>query len=246
MPPDGQQLNWYTFTPPGWYIFTPPLTLGEVMDSSLTVETNTSRWRRAFFKSESWNSPKAQKVQKIEAEIALQWLLGMGLERYDILEIGCGGGSFGYAVVSYLLAQGIPYSYCFSDIVPECIEQAKIKMADLNQTGGVTYRILDVFTLDKAIDCSSQDIIISTGYASAATYKDAVPVVSRVLKPEGVLICDFINHFSPLLMAQKFPGSFSQALNALRGKGSSSPKHYHFGRLGIKNYGPRLVKGFFS
>jgi len=26
MPPDGQQLNWYTFTPPGWYIFTPPLT----------------------------------------------------------------------------------------------------------------------------------------------------------------------------------------------------------------------------
>lgn len=40
------------------------------------------------------------------------------------------------------------------------------------------------------------DIVLSFGYASAATYPGVQREVARVLKPSGVLICDFINCLS--------------------------------------------------
>jgi len=39
-------------------------------------------------------------------------------------------------------------------------------------------------------------VIVSFGYVSAATYKGVQGEVARVLKPGGLLICDFINYLS--------------------------------------------------
>lgn len=92
----------------------------------------------------------------------------------------------------------------------------------------------------------SQDIIISTGYAAATTYKNAVPIAAASLKPRGILICDFINQLSLPVFIQNIPKSLKMMYSIKQHLRDPESKYYHFGKTGIEEYfsihGLRLVK----
>jgi ubiquinone/menaquinone biosynthesis C-methylase UbiE len=105
------------------------------------------------------------------------------------LDVGCG---FGY--IDILLAKNTNFRIIAIDISDIALEAARKTV----QREGFEHRIKvergDIYNLDYPDNYF--DIIFSFGYASAATYPNARKEVCRVLKPGGILICDFINHRS--------------------------------------------------
>ncbi len=90
------------------------------------------------------------------------------------------------------------------------------------------------------------DLVTSFGRSSAATYwPDAPAEVARILKPGGVAIFDFVNHFSlyyilgqPLRFA-----SVARRFVARNLRAHSDPnvsKMYHLGRIGIQEFFDRF------
>ncbi|MFA6527988.1 MAG: methyltransferase domain-containing protein [Candidatus Gracilibacteria bacterium] len=193
-------------------------------------------WGKISEQNDHWNSNKAKKIQEKESQVIIKWLKDLNLLNYNILEVGCGNGYVGLKISDYFLKEGIKFEYYLTDLIPNCLEKAKENFADLTSRGSVKFGILDVYKIDKILGAQTQEIIISTGFASAATYKDAVPVVSRSLKKGGVLICDFINNFSPVLFLSNIPRSISRIINNKKYAKDVNSKYYHFGKIGIKEY----------
>lgn len=110
-------------------------------------------------------------------------------KRGKILDIGCGFGE-----IDILLAQNSDF-----DIIGCDISETALKVAQNNiEKAGLTNRInieqRDVYNLKYPDEFF--DIVLSFGYVSAATYPGVQREVARVLKPGGILICDFINCLS--------------------------------------------------
>jgi SAM-dependent methyltransferase len=163
--------------------------------------------------------------------VILEWLLALNYDSYSILEIGCGTGYLGKLIIEGLLKSNKAVEYEFSDLLPECIRLSKEMVKELeSKTCRIRFRVLDVYEIEEKLMPGSQSIILSTGFASAATYVNAVPKVAQVLDKNGVLICDFVNNFSPLLFLN-LPLFFRNFLGFLWKK-----KPYFFGKLGLKSY----------
>ncbi|HEX9608833.1 MAG TPA: methyltransferase domain-containing protein [Candidatus Paceibacterota bacterium] len=189
------------------------------------------KWKASFERFSGWNTLKQRRVQKREAQVIAAWLLSLRLPRYDILEVGCGNGHLGRIIADTLAAQRVSFSYHFSDLLPACIAKAKEEMRSAPYSEYVSFSVLDVYRADKVLGERSQSVIISTGFASAATYRDAVPAIARALKEDGVLICDFVNHLSPFVfLSQPFASvrALRRYINGVEG--------YHFGIHGIRRY----------
>jgi len=106
-----------------------------------------------------------------------------------VLDIGCGFGE-----IDILLAQNTDFKITGCDI-----SEIAVKAAQENiKKAGLAHRIKiekgDVYKLK--YPSNSFDVVLSFGYVSAATYPGVQKEVSRVLKPGGILICDFINCLS--------------------------------------------------
>lgn len=207
------------------------------------MQGDSIKWRKDFDAFDRWDSPQQRSVQKKEADVILKWLLELSRGHYAITEIGCGNGYVGSLIVQGLAAAGKPLSYRFTDILPECIECSKEtvrRMVGLDPR--VAFSTLDVYRAVDIYGPSSQDIIISTGFASAATYKDVIPLVAKLLKEDGVLISDFVNHASPVLFFANPVLSIKRLARFLSRVG----KMYHFGVFGLKRVfgaeGLRLVR----
>ncbi len=195
------------------------------------MQGDISKWRDAFDRFGSWDTDRQRKVQEREARVILGWLLELGLDRYDILEIGCGNGRVGECIVQGFLERGIDFSYCFSDLLLESVERARSNLAHFSDPDKLSFRTLDVFDAETVLGKASQHIIVSTGFVSAATQRLAIPIVASLLEKGGVLIGDFINHFSPAVFLSRPVSSIMGVWKYIKGTGKS----YHLGIFGIRS-----------
>lgn len=204
------------------------------------------KWRKVSQDNQFWNSKKARSVQHRESEVIIKYLTSLNLSRYDILEIGCGNGYVGLCICRYFKENDIKFTYHFTDLLDECVHKTQETLESFKLKDAITCSVLDIFNADHVISKGSQAVIISTGFASAATYKSAVPTVAKFLKKEGVLIADFVNNMSPPLFIRHPIKSISRIWSLDRDAKSSESKYYHFGILGIRRYfkmhGLNLVK----
>lgn len=106
-----------------------------------------------------------------------------------VLDLGCGFGE-----IDILLAQKTNFNIIGCDISELAIKTAKENIHKAKLEDRIQIEKGDVYNL-KYHD-NYFDIVLSFGYVSAATYPGVQKEVARVLKPEGILICDFINCFS--------------------------------------------------
>ncbi len=196
----------------------------------MIMRGDISKWKNASRHFGSWNTKKQRKVQELEAEVILGWILELKLPRYDILEIGCGNGHVGECIAQGLLDCGIDFSYCFSDLLPESVEQTRANLVNFSEPSRLSFRVLDIFEAETALGKGSQHVIISTGFVSAATQRHAIPIVASILCDGGVLIADFINHFSLGVFFSHPIRSVVQIYRYVKKTGKS----YHLGRLGIR------------
>jgi len=106
-----------------------------------------------------------------------------------LLDIGCGFGE-----IDILLAQNTEFDIVGFDISENAIWEARdnIKRAGLDNR--IKIEEGDIYKLNYPDE--SFDVAVSFGYVSAATYPGVQREVARVLKPGGILICDFINRLS--------------------------------------------------
>lgn len=200
----------------------------------MTQKTGDSdKWKGEYVRFGGWNTQRQRRIQEKEARLIFKWLIELNLSRYDILEIGCGNGYVGIRVAELLTEKAVPFCYHFTDLLPQCVAQTRglAQRSRVSETD-TRFSVLDVYRLDQTFEKESQSIIISTGFASAATYQAAVPFVSKILKEEGVLIADFVNNLSLLV----FLSTPVRSLSRLRQYRSGSGKSYHFGILGIRNF----------
>jgi len=210
------------------------------------MKGDVSKWENVSKREQYWNIGRARKIQELESQKIIQWLIDLKLSKYQILEVGCGNGYLGYLIISALRERSFPVSYQFTDLVEECLKRTEKRLRKLSDGQGISFKKLDVFLIDKALGSESQEIIISTGFVAAATYKQAVPKVAKVLKPKGILICDFVNHFSLPIFFENWQRSIQGMRSAKANAKNPDSKNYHFGKKGIKEYfgafGLELVK----
>jgi len=194
-------------------------------------DANYQKWQKQTEIHQIWDNPKARKIQHLEALQIIQWLKQRQLNSGTFLEIGCGNGLVGKLIVDYLQRSKLDFSYEFTDLITACLSKAKQQFGS-KLPDQARFTQLDVYKLDEYLPTFSQDVVISTGFASAATYKQAVPGVARVIKPGGILIADFINHFSlPVILTNSYG-----VIQVFRKYRQTSSKYYHCGIIGIKDY----------
>lgn len=133
---------------------------------------------------------KKSSVREATFVLTVENTLGLLTKRRGrVLDIGCGFGE-----IDILFAQNTNFNIVGCDI-----SEIAVKTAQENvEKAGLGHRIKieegNVYKLKYPNDFF--DIVLSFGYVSAATYPGAQKEVARVLKPGGILVCDFINFLS--------------------------------------------------
>ena len=135
-------------------------------------------------------------------------------KRGKLLDIGCGFGE-----IDILLAENTDFEIIGFDISKTSVEAARANVKKAGLEGRIKIEEEDVFSI-KYPD-NFFDVAVSFGYVSAATYPGAQEKINRVLKPGGILICDFINCLS-------FYKVFGSLRRIIRG---DSPYYFSLSRI---------------
>lgn len=106
-----------------------------------------------------------------------------------VLDIGCGFGE-----LAILLAKNTDFEIIGFDISKKSVGAARENVRKAGLEGRIKIEEGDVYGLKYPNNYF--DAAVSFGYVSAATYRGAPKEIARILKPEGLLICDFINCLS--------------------------------------------------
>lgn len=139
-----------------------------------------------------------------------------------LLDIGCGFGE-----IDLLLAEQTSFKITGCDISDKCIDGARENVNKAGMENRICIEKGDVYSL-KYQD-NYFDVIVSFGYTSAATYKGVQGETARVLKPGGILICDFINYLC-LYKIMRLPGRWNKMVR-------EEGKHYNIATVsGIREY----------
>ncbi len=181
---------------------------------------NQDKWENYSFK---YNEIDSLKIATAEITAKITAKLLKDKKKDLILDIGCGFG-----LIDIFLAQKMSHNLIICDISEIALDQAKKNIKAAGLENRIKIEKKDVYNLDYPDNYF--DVVLSFGYASAATYPGVQQEVHRILKPNGILIIDFINHlslyrllFSPLRIWKDFL-EYCQK------------KSYYFGILGIKKY----------
>ncbi len=188
-----------------------------------------TKWEK-YAKSVDTQSSSKKATFSLTADNALK-LLGKRLDGL-MLDVGCGFGE-----VDILLAKRTNFRIIGCDISGECVGRARDNVKRAGFTGRIKIEQGDVYSL--TYPSNYFDVVVSFGYASAATYKGAQAEVSRVLRPGGFLICDFINYLS-LYKIVHLPVKWKRIV-------SREGKYYNEATVrGISNYFARYNLHFIS
>ncbi|MCC7372951.1 MAG: class I SAM-dependent methyltransferase [Chloroflexi bacterium] len=143
--------------------------------------------------------------------------------RLRVLDLGCGHGD----LTPLLLNESR------LEIVAVDLSAAALGQFRARQAGRLPDRLrltrASVYELPFAD--AAFDVVVSFGYASAASYAGAESEVARVLRPGGLAIIDFV---SPSLYRWvAAPRATARWLQRYR---DPSQEQYHFGRLGLREH----------
>ncbi len=112
-----------------------------------------------------------------------------GVKEGRLLDIGCGFGE-----IDIVMARQTNFLITGCDISDKAIKESRERIIKEGLEKRITVGPADVYNLK--YQNNSFDVITSFGYVSAATYKGVQKEAARVLRPGGILICDFINSWS--------------------------------------------------
>ena len=147
-------------------------------------------------------------------------------ELFNCLEIGSGNAS-----VSQMFKGSFPnLKIVLSDFLPEVV--AKLK-TEFNKSDCDLKAIeVDAYTVDAKI-LNEYDLIYSFGDVSAIGHLEAFTNISKNMRSGTYLVCDFINHLSPIFIFKP-----TQTLKAFSRYQSyrkyGNGKNFHFGKHGIE------------
>ena len=141
-----------------------------------------------------------------------------------VLDVGCG-----YGDIDILLAQKTNFHITATDISSKAIKRAREQIFAVGLEHQISLVQGDIY--NTGFKSNSFDVVISYGYASAASYKGVQTEVHRVLVPGGLAIIDFRNLslYQMLFSSRQFIRSYKRWKN-------KEPKIYHWGRFGIKEH----------
>jgi ubiquinone/menaquinone biosynthesis C-methylase UbiE len=105
------------------------------------------------------------------------------------IDVGCGNG-----VIDILLAEKTNFEIIGCDISDIMLERANENLKLKNPKFKIRFEKQNAYNLNYPDNYF--DIVFGFGYYSPAAYQDGIKEIFRVLKPNGLLICDFINHWS--------------------------------------------------
>ena len=133
---------------------------------------------------------KKSSVREATFVLTIENTLGLLTERRGrVLDIGCGFGE-----IDILFAQNTNFNIVGCDISKIAVKAAQENVEKVGLGHRIKIEEGDIYNLKYPNDFF--DIVLSFGYVSAATYPGAQKEVARVLKPGGILVCDFINCLS--------------------------------------------------
>ena len=179
-----------------------------------------------------WDAFRASEVQKATYELTARNTFEL-LRKYtesdsnlSMLDLGCGQGD-----ISILIALRSDLSIIAVDISKMALNIASEKIAEYRLGERISLVRVDGYKL--CFKDASFDIIFSSGYGSVASYPRMQREVYRVLKPNGVVISDFIRHHNlyNILMKPRY-----LLRQWKRYHNDKETRIYHFGQLGVKEH----------
>jgi SAM-dependent methyltransferase len=205
-------------------------------EQRVTVESEPARERKsAAWWDAFWSRPLAARGRALTCRRTAEETLGL-LEpelrrvppggRMRVLDLGCGHGD-----LTPLLLHDPRLEIVGTDLSAAALGQFRARL------GG---RLSERLSLARAsvyelpFPDAAFDVVVSFGYASAASYEGAEFEAARVLRPGGVAVVDFANPSLYHWLAA--PQATWRWLQRFRDAGEAQ---YHFGRLGLREpFGP--------
>ncbi len=158
----------------------------------MNIAWNMQDFEKRKQKWEEWSKRyKISALREATAILTVKNTLALLKDKKEgkVLDIGCGFGE-----IDILLAKNSNFEIIGCDISEIAVKSAQNNVLQAGLSDRIKIEEGDVYKLN--YPDASFDIALSFGYVSAATYQGVQKEVSRILKPEGILICDFINCLS--------------------------------------------------
>lgn len=188
-------------------------------------------WRKRYFAAhtQGWTTKVWSRHQQ-NAALNLVRLVSEGTIREsdlnNCLEIGSGN-----ATVSHLFKRKFPkLNIVMSDFLPEVVTKLQSECDKLG--GGLKAIEVDAYVVNEEA-LIEYDLIFSFGDVSAIGHRDAFNNVSLNMRKGGYLVCDFINHLSPIYVLKPFQ-IIKAFFRYIRFKKYNCGKTIHFGRFGLE------------
>lgn len=143
--------------------------------------------------------------------------------RLRVLDLGCGHGD-----LTPLLLEDQRLEIVALDLSSAALEQFRERLGERCQE---RLRLARASVYELPFRDATFDVVVSFGYASAASYDGAEWEVARVLRPGGVAVVDFANPSLYHWLAA--PRLTSRWLRRYR---DSSHAQYHFGQRGLRQH----------